>query len=697
MDEAEFKCTLSATDLKFRRLQSWEAQGRLPEHMLELLRLSTKTPLKPDQLLGTEASVHIKLDNSNTRYIHGVITHFERGGVVGRYDVYRITLQPWLWQLELGADCRIFQDKTVVEILDAVFAEYKSASRVDKHLQQSFAKRPYTVQYRESDYNFVTRLMEEEGINFYFKYEASQHTLVLSDNPSGYQPVKVGKLEWATVGKGSNTREDVITQWSRAHTLQSLKYTHTDFAAETPATDLKADASRSAPYPAPNDLEVFDYPGGHDNQAMSGAGGQVAVGKTLAQHEVNRFESKHSVATGVTPYRGLAVGTTFTFEKHGDAGGYLVASTITDFEFAGYESSDEPSSRTYTCRFNAVPKTVDFLGERWARTPTVNGPQTATVMGPSGDEIHTDKYGRVKLLFHWDRVGKKDNLLEKSSCWVRVSHPWAGKGFGMIALPRVGDEVVVEFLEGNPDRPLITGRVYNGTNTPAYTLPDHATVSGIRTHSSKEGGADNFNELRFDDKKGSEYVWMQAEKDYHRLVKNDAHDTVKNDRWSEVIKNSQTKVGENYTFSVGKVSTISLTGDTHAKLGADLNSSLGGAFNLKVGGATAIKGDTSVALTSGASMDLNAGAGMNLTAASFMNSKAIKIVLEADMELCIKAGASFITLNASGVTIQGPIVKINSGGAAGSAKEAAKASPAAPKEPGEQKKNEDPLAGGSKS
>lgn len=691
MDEAEFKCTLSSTDLKFRRLQSWEAQGRLPEHMLELLRLSTKTPLKPDQLLGTEASVHIKLDNNNTRYIHGVITHFERGGVVGRYDVYRITLQPWLWQLELGADCRIFQDKTVVEILDAVFAEYKSASRVDKHLQQTFAKRPYTVQYRESDYNFVTRLMEAEGINFYFKYEAGQHTLVLSDNPSGYQAVKAGKLEWATVGKGSNTREDVITQWSRAHTLQSLKYTHTDFAAETPAVDLKADASRSPPYPAPNDLEVFDYPGGHDDQAMSGAGGQVAAGKTAAQHEVNRFESQHSVATGITPYRGLAVGTTFTFEKHGDAGGYLVASTITDFEFAGYESSDEPTSRTYTCRFNAVPKTVDFLSERRAFTPTVNGPQTATVMGPSGDEIHTDKYGRVKLLFHWDRVGKDKKLLEKSSCWVRVSHPWAGKGFGMIALPRVGDEVVVEFLEGNPDRPLVTGRVYNGTNTPAYTLPDHATVSGVRTHSSKGGAADNFNELRFEDDKGKEYVWFQAEKDFHRLVKNDAFDTVKNNVWTDITKNAQYKIGENYTFSVGKVATIDIKADTHAKLGADLNTAITGALNLKVTDKVAFQGAAAVAVTSGATMDLNAGAGMNLTAASFLSVKGINVVLEGSMQLCIKAGSSFITLDASGVTIQGPIVKINSGGAAGTAKTAAKASPTAPKEPGAQTASEDPL------
>ncbi|MBV8503114.1 MAG: type VI secretion system tip protein VgrG [Paucibacter sp.] len=694
MNEAEFKSPLPNEELLFQRLLAREELGRLPEFRLDLLRRSALKPLQAKQLLGKTAALAIQPVKGKLRHLHGHITQFERGAGQGIYDVYRIVLRPWLWQLTLGADCRVFQDKTVVQILDAIFAEYGSSGRVEKKLNGSFNTRPYTVQYRESDFAFVSRLMEEEGIYYFFKHEAAQHTLVLCNSPTGHQPVEGDKLAYGPALKGGDYREDLLDHWSLAHLLQSLKYTTTDYAAEAPTTDMKANAERTPSYPKPNDWEVFDYPGNHDDYAMgSNMSAKLQTGKDRAKFEVNRFESLHAVGTGVTPYRPLAVGMTFALTDHPDAASFLVTSSITEMAYGGYQGGDEEAndSTRYVCRFNCVPKEVAFLPQAVTPTPVVRGPQTAVVTGPKGDEIHTDKYGRVKVQFHWDREGKKD---EKSSCWVRVAHPWAGKGFGMVALPRIGDEVVVEFLEGNPDRPLITGRVYNEINKHPWELPAQATVSGIRTHSSKGGGADNFNELRFDDKKGSEYVWMQAQKDYHRLVKNDAHDTVKNDRWSEVIKNSQTKIGENYTFSVGKVSTVSLKGDTHLKLGADLNSALTGALNVKVGGATAIKGDTSVALTSGASMDFNAGAGMNLTAASFMNAKAIKIVLDAGMELCIKAGASFITLNASGVTIQGPIVKINSGGAAGSAKEAAKASPPAPKEPGDQAKNEDPLAGG---
>ena len=696
MNEAEFKSPLPNEELLFQRLLAREELGRLPEFRLDLLRRSKLKPLEAKQLLGKTGALAIQPVKGKQRFLHGHITQFERGGRQGVYDLYRIVLRPWLWQLTLGADCRVFQDKTVIQILDAIFAEYGSSGRVEKKVTGSFTTRPYTVQYRETDFAFVSRLMEEEGIYYYFKHETGQHTLVLCNSPSGHIATEAGKLPFGPAIKDDGYREDLIEHWSMAHLLQSLKYTTTDYDAAAPTGDLKGTAERSPTYPKPNDWEVFDYPGNHDDYAMgTNLAAKQKAGKARAQLEVDRFESLHAVATGATPYRPLAVGQTFTLSDHPDEGGFLVTSSVTEMAYGGYQGGDEEANdgTAYECRFNAVPKDVAFQPRAITPSPIVRGPQTASVTGPSGDEIHTDKYGRVKVHFHWDREGKAD---EKSSCWVRVAHPWAGKGFGMVALPRVGDEVVVEFLEGNPDRPLITGRVYNEINKHPYDLPAQATVTGIRTHSSKSGGAENFNELRFDDKKGSEYVWMQAEKDYHRLVKNDVHDTIKNDHWQEVLKNSQGKVGENFTFSVGKISTVSLTGDTHLKLGADLNSKLGGAFNMDVGAATAIKAAAAVAVTSGASMDLNAGAGMNLTAASFMNAKAIKIVLDAGMELCIKAGASFITLNASGVVIQGPMVKINCGGAAGSAKEAAKASPPAPKEPGEQKKNEDPLAGGAK-
>ena len=700
MNEAEFKSPLPTEELLFFRMLVREELGRLPEIRLDLVRNSKLKPLEAKQLLGKTASVQITPHKGDKRYLHGHITQFERGGMRGTYDLYRIILRPWLWQLTLGADCRVYQDKTVVEILDAIFAEYGSAGRVEKKLTGSFTSRPYTVQYRESDFDFVSRLMEEEGIYYYFKHESGQHMLVLCNSPSGHEPIAVGKLPYAASLKEEDYREDMIDDWTQAHLLQSLKYASTDYAAEAPATDLLASAERSPPYPKPNDWEVFNYPGGHDDYAMAeNTGGKVKAGKARAQIEVDRFESMHSVSTGLTGYRLLSVGQTFDFSGlKGAEDGYLVTSSVTEMEYDGYEGGGDNSSSggssNYVCRFNAVPKSVAFQPEALTPIPIVRGPQTAVVTGPKGDEIHTDKYGRVKVHFHWDRVGTKD---EKSSCWVRVAHPWAGKGFGMVALPRIGDEVVVEFLEGNPDRPLITGRVYNATNTHPWELPAQATVSGIRTHSSKSGTADNFNELRFDDKKDSEYIWMQAEKDFHRLVKNDSHDTVKNDLWAEVVKNSQHKIGENYTFSVGKISTIKLDGDTNAKLGADLNSAITGAFNIKVSDKIAIKGEQAIALTAGMGLDVNAGVALNMTAGTTLHLKASTgVVIDGGMQLCIKAGAGFILLGPEGVTIQGPIVKINSGGSAGSATAAEKAAPAAPKDPGEQKKNEDPLAGGKK-
>ena len=693
MNEAEFKSPLSGEQLRFYQLLAREELGRLPEFRIELLRDSQLKPLKADKLLGKASSVTINTQKGGKRYFHGRITQFERGGMHGNYDLYRVVLRPWLWTLTLRADCRIFQDKTVVEILDTIFGENEFAGPVDKKLKGSFRSRPYTVQYRESDFNFVSRLMEEEGIYYYFKHDDSQHTLVLCNGPSGHEPVPVDKLSWAAAVKADDYREDLIVDWTQAHLLQSLAYASTDYAAEAPTASLLRTAQRQAPYPKPNSLEVFDYPGRQDDYAMAdNLSAKQKAAEGHAQLEVDRFESLHCVATGLTPYRLLSVGRTFTLADHPDAGSFLVTSSITEMVYGGYEGGQRigSGSTNYSCRFNAVPKSIAFQPQALTRRPTIRGPQTALVVGPGGDEIHTDKYGRVKVQFYWDRVGKKD---EKSSCWVRVAHPWAGKGFGMVALPRIGDEVVIEFLEGNPDRPMVIGRVYNGSNEHPYELPAHATISGVRTHSSKGGGADNFNELRFEDNKGNEYVWFQAEKDYHQFVKNDAFSSIRNDLWTDVTKSSQHKIGENLTLDVGKVTTVHLTGDTHTTLGADLNSAIQGAMGLKVTGSIAVKGEQSIAVSSGASLDIKSGASANLTATAALNQKALNVTIEGSVQLCIKAGSSFITLDASGVTIQGPMVKINSGGAGGSAQEAADASPASPKTPGDQKENKDPLAG----
>lgn len=695
--EALFHCPspLRETDLYFRSIKMREELGQLPEYHVELVREAapTKPVLMAARLLGKATSVQIKLSNETFRYVHGVITHFERGGSLGNFDTYRVILRPWLWQLTLGADCRVFQDKTVLDILRAVFDEYHATCDTSKLSPANFRKRPYTVQYNESDYNFVARLMEEEGIYYYFTHTRDKHTMILCNSPGAHQAFSGGSLSWYAGQAGSGTRTDTILEWARSHSLQSLKYAHTDFAAEATTMDLLASAARRPPasYGELGDLEVFRYPGGHDDLAMTEGTGKQGMGETLAQHQVDRFESEHSVATGLTQHRALAVGTTFQFKAHPDEDHYLVTGAITRMEFAGYEASFTARGPSYVCRFNAVPKKVPYKPPATAQRAIVHGPQTATVVGPSGDELHTDKFGRVKVLFHWDRFARKEKLLEKSSCWVRVAHPWAGKGFGMVALPRVGDELVVEFMDGNPDRPLITGRVYNGTNMPPYELPAHASISGVRTRSTKDGDASSFNELRFEDKKGEEYVWLQAQKDFHRQVKNDAYDTVGNDAWCAVTKNADTRVGENLTLSVGKVSTVKLGEDVHAALGADLNLKIGGALNLAIADGVAVKGDQAIKLSAGQALDIDAGQTVKLSATSSIHIKGLGVVIDGGTQLSIKAGAAFITLGPDGVSISGPMVKINSGGSAGAASNAAKASPASPKAPQEPKANEDPL------
>lgn len=690
-NEATFLPSSDQGELLFRRMTGTEALGRLPEYRIELLRDSMLAPVRPDALLGTKAGVKILCGKDKYRHIHGIVTRFERGGVTGNYDVYRIELRPWLWQLTLGTDCKIFQDKTAIEVIEAVFAGYSTAGAISKKLNASYRTRPYTVQYRESDYNFVARLMEEEGLYFFFTHAQGQHTLVLCDNPSGHIAFEGGSLSWGANQVGHSYRDDIVQRWNASYSLGSLKYVHTDFAPDKPTENLKSEASRSLPYAAPNDLEVFDYPGGYEDLAMveAAADAKKAEGARLAQRRVDSYESGHAVVLALTTARFAAVGYTFDFKDHADAAGYLITSTEFEMEYGGYESADESARTGYNCRFEAVRKTVHFNPRPNAPRPLIHGPQTATVVGPSGDEIATDKYGRVKLQFRWDRVGASN---EQSSCWVRVSQPWAGKQFGMIALPRIGDEVVVEFLDGNPDRPLITGRVYNGNNMPPYKLPVQATVSGMKTQSSKGGGLSDANELRFDDKKDNEYVWLQAQKNLHSWVKNDSFASVLNNYWGDITKNYSMKIGGTADIAIADVTKLQIDKDVNAKLGADLNMAVTGALGLEVTDKIAIKGAQAIAISAGQAIDVKAGQALAVTATSGVSVKGLSIVISGDTKLSLVVGGSSVVLGPDGVSITGPLVKINSGGSAGSATAAQDAAPPAPQVPADPTKNKDPLA-----
>jgi type VI secretion system secreted protein VgrG len=687
-NETEFLSPLGEKALFFRRLDAREELGRLPEYRVELLRLSSEKPLEPDALLGLKATVRIEVGPETFRHVNGVVTLFEQGGTNGRFDIYKVELRPWLWQLTLGADCRIFQDMTAVEILDQVFIDYGSPA-VDKRLNTTFRTRPYTVQYRESDFDFVSRLMEEEGIYYYFTHQRSEHTLVLCDSPSAHSPMTGGKLYWAPRQTDNQLREDVVKQWSRKTVLRSNKYTHTDFSPDTPTLDLTGNASRPTAHSAPHDLEVFDYPGGYEDLAKdaSSAAKKKEAGR-LAKIRVDAFEAGYQVATGTTPWRHMAAGVTFNLEDHAAAAGYLVTRVDYRMEFAGYEANPDAVSGGFSCRFDAVPKSIDFQPQPIAVRPKVYGPQTATVVGPSGDEIHTDKYGRVRLHFHWDRVGSRN---EKSSCWVRVSHPSAGKNFGALSLPRIGDEVVVDFLEGNPDRPLVTGRVYNGDNLPPYELPKYANTSGVMTRATKGGAEASGNELLFFDTMGEELAWMKAEKDMTVSVRHDYRTWAANDHQLTVTGASDTFVGKTMNLTVQEKVGIKLMADHDLTIGGDSTEAIGGASSLQVEGDRHAAYKSGMKVSVGQAVDLDVGAGLKVTAAAAMHLKGLGVVIDGGTQLTIKAGGAFITLGPEGVSIQGTMVKINSGGSAGTASAASKANPPKAKEPAEAGKLKDPL------
>lgn len=686
--EAEFLSPLAAGALLFRRMNLHEALGRMPSCVVELVRPSADAKIAAADLLGQKATVKLLLAEGEYRYFNGWVTRFERGGVVGRYDLYRVELRPWLWYLGLGKDSRIFQDKNALQILEAVFGEY-GQQQMDNKLSGTPHTRPYCVQYRETDLDFVHRLMEEEGMYYYFSHVDGDHKLVLCNGAAGHSAMPGASMAWAPLQTDDRYREDVITEWRQADSLGSLKHVRLDHDYLSPTTDTTAEASRTLPVSLQGDGEVFDYPGAYADPAAP----NVAVGTAQAQLATDIDESGRVVGTGMTRHRPVAVGSTFTFKDYPAVGTeteWLVSLADYDMAFGSYEADGRNDSEGFVCRFEAVPKSIRFQPERITPRPVVQGPQTAVVVGPSGDEIHTEAHGRIKVQFRWDRVGANN---ETSSCWIRVAMPWASKGYGMMALPRMGDEVVVSFLEGDPDRPLVTGSVYNADNKPPWALPAQATVSGIKTRSSKQGTADTANELRFDDKKDSEYVWLQAQKDFHLLVKHDAKEAIQNDRWTDVTKNEAHQVGENLTLKVGKQATLSVTEDTHATLGADLNLAITGLLNVDVTDAVAFKGAAAVALTAGDGMDLAVTQALNIGASTTLHLKGDSgVVIDGGSELCIKAGGAFILLNSQGVTIQGSVVKINCGGAAGTANDAAEASPAEPTEPTVPAADQDPLS-----
>jgi type VI secretion system secreted protein VgrG len=639
-----------------------------------------------DDLLGKPASVAVTVATKPVRHYHGVIASVGFVGKSGSNRAWRLTLRPWLWLLTRSRNVRIFQKMTVPEILNKVLSAYGGNFQVQ--LQGTYRKREYCVQYRETDFDFVSRLMEDEGIFYFFRHEAARHTMVIADDGSAHVPMQsLARLPWRDTEQG----EESIGAWRWGQELQTTGFLVRDHAMEQPGQNFEKEAKVTRRH-THGTLQSYDWPAGLAPYAEGDLSKLPDDAAHAARVRIDALQAHFELAHAETNSVNVCAGARLALAEHpvGEQNReYVVLATRVKMSVGGVEAGTA-SQASHTCDFTAMPAQQPFRPLPSTPKPVVAGPQTATVVGPSGEELFVDKHGRVKVQFHWDREGKKD---QGSSCFVRVAQPAAGKGFGFVALPRIGQEVVVEFLEGDPDRPLITGAVYNGQNVPPYTLPDHKAVSTMKTRSTTGGGARDFNELRFDDTKGSEYLLMQAQKNRLEFVKDsqrvqidkDLHHTVKQDRFEKVegelhltvAKDVRHKLDGKFSLKVADDVLVASNGLHALKAAKDITAEAGTAYSIKAGTDLHVK----------AGQNAGVDAGMNVHLKGGMN-----VVVEAGMQLTLKAGAGSIVIGPDGVSITGPMVKVNSGGAAGSGNGASPVVPTAPEEAKAPELPEDPLS-----
>ncbi len=529
--------------LLFHRMHGREEMGRLSEFQLDLL--SVKADIDLDAILGKNVTVKIALPDDSTRYFNGFVTRFAQGGTYGRYNRYVAVVRSWLWFLTRTTDCRIFQEMTVPDIVKKVFGDHTTAD-FTLELTGSYRKWNYCVQYRETDYNFVSRLLEEEGIYSYVRHTDGHDTVVLTDSTSkhtttpGYETIPFISPEQVV-----RPELERISSWDFAREIQPGVYVHDDYDLERPSVELKTRKVLSRGY-APSDYEIYDYPGHYL---------QKADGEQYAGVRIDELGSQFETAQAVTNAKGITVGAVFTlsaYPREDQNREHLIVAASYDLEFSDYEAMPGGAGTSFQCSFVAMSTQQQFRPRRATPKPFVQGPQTAVVVGPGGDEIYTDKYGRVKVQFHWDRLGKKD---QNSSCWIRVSHPWAGKGWGSVATPRIGQEVIVDFLEGDPDQPIVTGRVYNAENQPPFGFPAGAVLSGVKSNTHKGSGN---NELSMDDTAGKERVFIHGQYNMDTVVEHDQTSTIHNNRTDKVDVDDSETVGGNQTQHVVKNQTINI-------------------------------------------------------------------------------------------------------------------------------------------
>ena len=630
--------------LLLQRMVGQESLGRLFEFQLDLL--STDADIEHEAVLGTNATVRYQQPKGGVRYFNGFVSGFRYIGERGNYAAYEMTLRPWLWFLTRTSDCRIFQKKKVPDIISDLFREHGFTDYEDA-LTGEYREWEYCVQYRETDFNFVSRLMEQEGIYYFVKHLNGKHLIVLADSYSAHDTYpNYSEIPCSPSDRAIHTEH--ISHLDVTKQLLPGIVALNDFNFEKPKADLKANGPKPRSHEKA-DFEIYDYPGEYEERSD---------GDSYARRRIEELHATYEVSSGRGNAAGLAVGYLFTMTDHPrepQNREHLITDATYEMWSEEYESGAGgvgAGEQQFLVSFSTMNSREQFRSTRITAKPTINGPQTATVVGPSGEEIWTDEYGRVKVQFHWDRYGNKD---ENSSCWIRVSQGWAGKKWGAIYIPRIGQEVIVDFLEGDPDRPIVTGRVYNADAMPPYDLPDEKTKSTLKSNSSK-GGA-GFNEFRFEDKKGEEQIFIHGEKNEDIRIKNDALEWIGNERHL-IVKKKQFEQVEGEKHLIVK-SGDGGSGDQFEEVEGDKHQKVQGDHNQKVQGTLSIAVDTDKQETVRFKYAMDAGVEIHMKGGT-------NVVIESNATLTLKVGGNFININSGGIFIQGTMVMINSGGAAGS-------------------------------
>ncbi|MDC0612212.1 type VI secretion system tip protein VgrG [Vibrio sp.] len=593
---------------------------------------SRRDDITAEQCVDKTALLEVVRNGEVLQRVHGIIRRFSKSDTGHHHTFYSVTLVPSLERLSLRHNSRSFQQKTVPEILSVLLQEM-NISDYSFAVKKDCAQREFCVQYRETDLEFFHRLAAEEGLVYSFVHSEDKHLLLITDNSDSFQTMD-GEVPYNVLSGGA-TDTMYINQMT-AHTQAEISsVSEQDYSFKRPAYNFAQSAQADSIDYQLASYEHFDSPGRYKDDG---------VGKKFTQTRLEYLRRHAKTATGLSNHSQLQAGVMFTMSEHLDTEmnreWLLVSMDHQGTQPQALEEVGGHGETTYANQFTVIPSDTVWQAEPQPK-PQVDGPCIATVVGPKGEEIYCDEYGRVKLLFPWDRYSNGDEL---SSCWVRVSHDWAGAEYGIVAIPRIGHEVIVSFLNGDPDQPIVTGRTYHANNTPPYTLPDNKTKTVLRTESHQGSG---YNELSFEDQSGSEKISIHGQKDLDVLIENDHINDIKHDHHLTVENEHFTHVKANDHLTVN--------GEQRIKVTKNFSQDIGGSLQQKVSSLTAVQAGNAISLKSGA-----------------------KIVVEGGAELTLKVGGSFVHLGGSGVSLVGPSINLNFGGSAGSGASYGGSSPTKP-------------------